>query len=108
MAVAIQKADTAVVFIDPQNDVLSEKGANWGAVGASAPALGDGLGDNRPIATVPGGGYCFIFPLGLAEEPAVAPPQCPRHRLFFEVSCRFCRSDRPLWSCLGRRLRSDL
>jgi nicotinamidase-related amidase len=27
--------DTAVVFIDPQNDVLSERGANWGAVGAS-------------------------------------------------------------------------
>jgi nicotinamidase-related amidase len=31
----VQKADTAVVFIDPQNDVLSEKGANWGALGAS-------------------------------------------------------------------------
>ena len=31
----IRKSDTAVVFIDPQNDVLSEKGANWGAVGAS-------------------------------------------------------------------------
>ena len=31
----IQKADTAIVFIDPQNDVLSEEGANWGAVGAS-------------------------------------------------------------------------
>jgi len=31
----IHKTDTAVVFIDPQNDVLSEKGANWGAVGAS-------------------------------------------------------------------------
>jgi len=31
----IRKTDTAVVFIDPQNDVLSEKGANWGAVGAS-------------------------------------------------------------------------
>jgi nicotinamidase-related amidase len=31
----IEKTDTAVVFIDPQNDVLSEKGANWGAVGAS-------------------------------------------------------------------------
>ena len=31
----IRKADTAVVFIDPQNDVLSEKGANWGTVGAS-------------------------------------------------------------------------
>src|SRR5215467_6216813 len=27
--------DTAVVFIDPQIDVLSDKGANWGAVGAS-------------------------------------------------------------------------
>jgi nicotinamidase-related amidase len=31
----ILKTDTAVVFIDPQNDVLSEKGANWAAVGAS-------------------------------------------------------------------------
>jgi nicotinamidase-related amidase len=28
-------SDTAVVFIDPQNDVLSEHGVNWGAVGAS-------------------------------------------------------------------------
>src|SRR6201995_1014953 len=35
MAVDTQKSDTAVVFIDPQNDGLSEKGANWGAVGAS-------------------------------------------------------------------------
>jgi len=34
-AMDVQKTDTAVVFIDPQNDVLSEKGANWGAVGAS-------------------------------------------------------------------------
>jgi nicotinamidase-related amidase len=31
----IDKSDSAVVFIDPQNDVLSEKGANWAAVGAS-------------------------------------------------------------------------
>ena len=31
----VQKADTAIVFIDPQNDVLSETGVNWGAVGAS-------------------------------------------------------------------------
>ena len=31
----IQLADTALVFIDPQNDVLSEHGKNWGAVGAS-------------------------------------------------------------------------
>jgi len=33
--VEIQRTDTAVVFIDPQNDVLSEKGASWAAVGAS-------------------------------------------------------------------------
>jgi nicotinamidase-related amidase len=31
----IQKTDTAVVLIDPQNDVLSEKGSSWGVVGAS-------------------------------------------------------------------------
>jgi nicotinamidase-related amidase len=31
----IDKSDTAVVFIDPQNDVLSEKGASWAAVGPS-------------------------------------------------------------------------
>jgi nicotinamidase-related amidase len=31
----IRKTDTAVVFIDPQNDVLSEKGSSWGAVSAS-------------------------------------------------------------------------
>jgi nicotinamidase-related amidase len=30
-----QMSDSAVVFIDPQNDVLSEKGANWKAIGAS-------------------------------------------------------------------------
>ena len=35
MNMSFQKNDTAVVFIDPQNDVLSPKGANWGAVGAS-------------------------------------------------------------------------
>src|SRR5215468_5305322 len=32
---AVRRTDTAVVFIDPQNDVLSETGKNWGAVGAS-------------------------------------------------------------------------
>lgn len=31
----IGSTDTGVVFIDPQNDVLSATGANWGAVGAS-------------------------------------------------------------------------
>ena len=31
----IKTTDTAVLFTDPQNDVLSPKGANWGAVGPS-------------------------------------------------------------------------
>jgi nicotinamidase-related amidase len=31
----IDRKDTAVVFIDPQNEVLSETGAAWAAVGAS-------------------------------------------------------------------------
>jgi nicotinamidase-related amidase len=31
----LKNTTTAVVFIDPQNDVLSEKGSSWGAVGAS-------------------------------------------------------------------------
>jgi len=31
----INKNDTAVVFIDPQNEVLSDKGLAWGAVGQS-------------------------------------------------------------------------
>jgi nicotinamidase-related amidase len=31
----IRKSDTAIVFIDPQNEVLSEKGLGWGAVGDS-------------------------------------------------------------------------
>ena len=31
----VQRVDTAVVFIDPQNDVLSEQGTSWEAVGAS-------------------------------------------------------------------------
>jgi len=34
------RLDTAVVFIDPQNDVLSENGANWAAVGASVAENG--------------------------------------------------------------------
>jgi nicotinamidase-related amidase len=35
VTVEIDKSTTAAVFIDPQNDVLSEKGANWAAVGQS-------------------------------------------------------------------------
>jgi len=33
--VRISRNETAVVFVDPQNEVLSEKGAAWGAVGES-------------------------------------------------------------------------
>jgi len=35
MTMDISKSDTALVVIDPQNDVLSEKGVSWGLVGAS-------------------------------------------------------------------------
>jgi hypothetical protein len=31
----ISKNDTAIVFIGPQNEVLSEKGLAWGLVGGS-------------------------------------------------------------------------
>ena len=31
----IDKNDTAVVLIDPQNEVLSEKGLGWGLLGES-------------------------------------------------------------------------
>ena len=34
------RSDTALVVIDPQNDVLSEKGVSWGLVGDSIK--GDG------------------------------------------------------------------
>jgi len=34
-ASTFDRVDTAVVFIDPQNDVLSDKGAAWAAVGES-------------------------------------------------------------------------
>jgi hypothetical protein len=36
----IQQSDTGVVFIDPQNDVLSETGTSWAAVGASVTENG--------------------------------------------------------------------
>jgi len=36
----VDNADTAVVFIDPQNDVLSKKGAKWGVLGASVTENG--------------------------------------------------------------------
>jgi len=33
--IVFNRSDTAIVFIDPQNKVLSEKGRAWGAVGKS-------------------------------------------------------------------------
>ena len=33
--VNVHRSDTALVIIDPQNDVLTEKGTSWGALGAS-------------------------------------------------------------------------
>ena len=63
MAVDIQRANTAVVFIDPQNDVLSEKGANWGAVGASVTENGTIENMERIFKAAKANGYeVFISP----------------------------------------------
>ena len=36
----LNKSDTALVVIDPQNDVLSEKGVSWPLVGDSVKEIG--------------------------------------------------------------------
>ena len=57
------KTNTAVVFIDPQNDVLSEKGKNWGAVGASVTENRTVENMERIFETAKGRGYeVFISP----------------------------------------------
>ncbi len=62
-ALSVQKADSAVVFIDPQNDVLSEKGANWGAVGASVTENRTVENMERIFKAAKGNGYeVFISP----------------------------------------------
>ena len=59
----IRNADTAVVFIDPQNDVLSEKGVNWGAVGASVTENRTIENMERIFAVAKANGYhVFISP----------------------------------------------
>ncbi|HVO01835.1 MAG TPA: cysteine hydrolase [Candidatus Cybelea sp.] len=59
----IRNSDTAVVFIDPQNDVLSEKGANWGAVGASVTENRTVENMERIFQAAKGNGYhVFISP----------------------------------------------
>ena len=58
-----QKSDTAVVFIDPQNDVLSEKGVNWKAVGASVTENGTVENMARIFAAAKANDYeVFISP----------------------------------------------
>lgn len=57
------KLDTAVVVIDPQNDFLSEKGANWGAVGDSVTQNGTIRNIERLFEIAKANGYeVFISP----------------------------------------------
>ena len=58
-----QKSDSAVVFIDRQNDVLSEHGANWKAVGASVTENGTVENMARIFEAAKANGYeVFISP----------------------------------------------
>jgi len=41
----ISKHDTAIVVIDPQNDVLSEKGVSWDLVG-------DNVKENKTVENI--------------------------------------------------------
>ncbi len=55
--------DSAVVFIDPQNEVLSEKGGAWGAVGQSVTENGTVENMERIFQAAKAGGFeVFISP----------------------------------------------
>jgi nicotinamidase-related amidase len=57
------KTETALVVIDPQNDVLSEKGVSWGLVGASVRENNTIENLARLFAAAKEGGYgVFISP----------------------------------------------
>ena len=59
----VSSADTGIVFIDPQNDVLSERGANWAALGASVTENGTVANMARIFEAAKTGGYqVFISP----------------------------------------------
>jgi nicotinamidase-related amidase len=59
----VQNTDTAVVFIDPQIDVLSDKGASWGAVSASVTENNTVENIERIFKTAKSSGYdVFISP----------------------------------------------
>ena len=57
------KGDTALVVIDPQNDVMSEGGVSWGLVGESVKENGTVENLERLFRAAKGGGYeVFISP----------------------------------------------
>src|SRR3954454_8419025 len=59
----IHKDDTALVVIDPQNDVLSERGVSWGLVGASVEENDTVANLERLFRAAKGGGFgVFISP----------------------------------------------
>src|SRR5271168_4635577 len=59
----INNSDTALVVIDPQNDVLSEKGVSWGLVGASVKENGTVENLERLFKTAKEQGFgVFISP----------------------------------------------
>jgi nicotinamidase-related amidase len=59
----INKSDTAVVFIDPQNEVLSDKGLAWGLVGDSVRENKTVENMERIFKTAKENGYeAFISP----------------------------------------------
>jgi len=62
-ATRFDPVDTAVVFIDPQNDVLSEKGAAWAAVGQSVTENGTVQNMERTFQAAKQNGFeVFISP----------------------------------------------
>lgn len=59
----IDRTNTAVVFIDPQIDVLSEKGLNWGLLGASVTENNTVENMGRIFKAAKAGGFeVFISP----------------------------------------------
>ena len=57
----LNKSDTALVVIDPQNDVLSEKGVSWGMVGASIKENNTVENLERLFATAKERGYDVVI-----------------------------------------------
>ncbi|QEL17488.1 cysteine hydrolase [Limnoglobus roseus] len=59
----IHQADTALVMIDPQNDVLSEAGVSWGLVGESIRENNTVENIGRLFQAAKGGGFgVFVSP----------------------------------------------